>query len=70
MLRTEPSQSRPFPTNPGLHVQLFDPLVLLQKASILQSCNPSTHSLMSERMKYSIINNRTTCESSSDPPSI
>lgn len=33
--KTEPSHSRPFPRNPCLHVQLYDPLVLLQKASRL-----------------------------------
>ena len=61
--KTEPSHSRPFPRNPCLHVQLYDPLVLLQKASRLQLCDPSAHSSMSERIKHWKDLKKSNCES-------
>ena len=39
-----PLQVRPSPEYPGLHVQLYDPLVLLHTASALQLCFTSAHS--------------------------
>ena len=60
---TEPSHSRPFPRYPCLHVQLYDPLVLLQKASRLQLCDPSAHSSMSERIKHWKDLKKSNCES-------
>ena len=44
-----PLQVRPFPEYPGLHVQLYDPLVLLHTALALQLCDPLAHSSMSEK---------------------
>ena len=46
--KISPVQSFPSPSYPGLHVQLSDPLVLLQTALELQLWVPSLHSLMSE----------------------
>lgn len=43
------SHPRPFPVNPGLHLQLYDPSVLLQKELRLQLCEPSAHSSMSKK---------------------
>ena len=37
------------PEYPGLHVQLYDPLVLLHTASELQLCDSLAHSSMSEK---------------------
>ena len=50
-----PVQLFPSPSYPGLHVQLKDPLELLQTALELQLWVPSLHSLMSEVI---LINNR------------
>ena len=44
-----PLQVCPSPEYPGLHVQLYDPLVLLQTASALQLCFPLAHSLSSSK---------------------
>ena len=40
----------PSPQYPCLHVQLYDPLVLLHTASALQLDVPSIHSFMSARL--------------------
>ena len=42
-----PLQVRPSPVNPGLHLQRYDPFVLLHIASALQLDVPSTHSFTS-----------------------
>ena len=48
-LKILPAQFSPSPVNPGLHVQLKDPWVLLQNASELQLLSVSTtHSSISE----------------------
>ena len=47
-----PLHLRPFPVNPCLHEQLYEPLVLLQNASDLHLCSSETHSLTSERIHY------------------
>ena len=48
-LKILPAQFSPSPVNPGLHVQLKDPWVLLQNASELQLwCVSTTHSSISE----------------------
>ena len=39
----------PSPEYPGLHVQLYDPLVLLHTASALHLCDPLAHSSISEK---------------------
>ena len=44
-----PLQVCPSPEYPGLHVQLYDPLVLLHTASALQLCFPLAHSLSSSK---------------------
>ena len=44
-----PVHVRPFPEYPGLHVQLYDSLVLLHTVSALQLCVSLAHSSMSER---------------------
>ena len=45
---SSPVQFHPSPMYPGLHVQLYDPLVLLQTALELQLWVIPSHSLMSE----------------------
>ena len=42
-------QFLPSPWYPALHVQLYEPLVLLQKASELQLWVPLAHSSISEK---------------------
>ena len=44
----------PSPWKPGLHVQLYEPSVLLQTASALQLCVSVAHSSMSEKYSVSI----------------
>ena len=44
-----PLHSRPFPASPCLHVQLYDPFVLLQNAWGLQVCSTLRHSLISPK---------------------
>ena len=44
-----PVHAVPFPVNPGLHVQLYDPSVLLQKAFAAHLWTLVVHSLISER---------------------
>ena len=44
-----PVHDVPFPVYPGLHVQLYDPSVLLQKALTSQSYTLVVHSLISEK---------------------
>ena len=44
-----PEQDSPSPEYPGLHIQLYDPLVLLHTASTLQLCCPLAHSSTSEK---------------------
>ena len=44
-----PLHSRPFPASPCLHVQLYDPFVLLQNAWRLQVCSALRHSLISPK---------------------
>ena len=44
-----PLHSRPFPASPCLHVQLYDPFVLLQNAWGLQVCSALRHSLISPK---------------------
>ena len=44
-----PLHSRPFPASPCLHVQLYDPFVLLQNAWGLQVCGALRHSLISPK---------------------
>ena len=44
-----PVQFFPSPVYSGLHVQLYDPLELLQTAFALQLCFSSSHSSTSER---------------------
>ena len=44
-----PVQLTPFPVNSGLHVQLKEPLVLLQKALESQWCFSVSHSFMSAK---------------------
>ena len=56
-LKILPVQFSPSPVNPGLHVQLKDPWVLLQNASELQLCVSATHSLISEISFQSHVNN-------------
>ena len=56
-LKILPAQFSPSPVNPGLHVQLKDPWVLLQNASELQLCVSATHSLISEISFQSHVNN-------------
>ena len=50
-----PVHVSPSPEYPGMHVQLYDPLILSQIASALQICVSVAHSSMSER-KTSINN--------------
>ena len=42
-----PVHDRPFPTSPGLQVQIKEPAVFIQFASLSQVWLPSSHSLMS-----------------------
>ena len=49
-----PLQVRPSPVDPGLHLQRYDPLVLLHIASALQLDFPSAHSFTS--VKFMAIN--------------
>ena len=44
-----PLQIIPSPAYPGLHVQVYDPLVLLQSALLLHLCFPVRHSLLSRK---------------------
>ena len=46
-----PVHDVPFPVYPGLHVQLYDPSVLLQKALTSQLWAMAVHSLISEKRK-------------------
>ena len=41
----------PFPRNPSLHLQLYDPRVLLHSAFTSQLCVPSAHSSKSRELK-------------------
>ena len=41
-------QDHPSPEYPGLHLQLWDPLVLVHRALALQVRSPTTHSSSSE----------------------
>ena len=43
-----PLQVTPFPVNPVLQAQLYDPILLEHKAFESQACVPSKHSLISE----------------------
>jgi len=52
-----PKQFFPSPWCPGLHVQLYEPLVLLQTESELQVCVPQAHSSISEKKKKQTKNN-------------
>ena len=47
-----PVHDVPFPVYPELHVQLYDPSVLLQKALTSQLWAMVVHSLISKRDKY------------------
>lgn len=47
-----PVQVLPSPEYPGLHVQLYDPLILLHSASALQLCVPVAHSSISKYAHY------------------
>ena len=46
-----PVHDVPFPVYPGLHVQLYDPSVLLQKELTSQLWAMVVHSLISEKRK-------------------
>ena len=48
-------QLKPFPVNPELHLQVYDPLLLLQVASLLHLCEPVTHSFSSVEMMSHIM---------------
>ena len=50
-LWTSPMQFHPSPRNPGLQVQLYDPLVLLHTASALHLCVPVAHSSISKNKR-------------------
>ena len=57
-LKILPVQFFPSPVNPGLHVQLKDPWLLLQNASELQLwCVSTTHSSISHISFKSDVNN-------------
>ena len=47
-VHSSPVQFHPSPKYPGLHVQLYDPMMLWQTAFELQLWVPRSHSLMSE----------------------
>lgn len=53
--KTSPVQLTPFPVNPELHLQVYDPFVLLQVASLLHLFEPVMHSFSSVEMTSHII---------------
>ena len=53
--KISPVQLIPFPMNPELHLQVYDPFVLLQAASLLHLCEPVMHSFSSVEMMAHVI---------------
>ena len=55
-----PEQFRPSPTYPSLQVQLYEPMVLLHTATLLQFCSADEHSSISGNKVNKVVKYRFT----------